>query len=51
MNDMEMLSSVRHSIAMGNGVYEVKQTASYITLSNDDEGIVYGLKEILKVIE
>jgi Cof subfamily protein (haloacid dehalogenase superfamily) len=51
MNDMEMLSSIRHSIAMGNGVDMIKQTASYITLSNDDEGIVYGLKEILKVIE
>lgn len=50
MNDMEMLSSIQHSIAMGNGADEVKCVASHVTLSNDDEGIVYGLKEILKVI-
>jgi hydroxymethylpyrimidine pyrophosphatase-like HAD family hydrolase len=50
MNDMEMLSSIQHSIAMGNGVDEVKCVASHVTLSNDDEGIVYGLKEILKII-
>ncbi len=50
MNDMEMLSSIQHSVAMENGEDLVKNTACYVTKSNDDEGIVYGLKEILKVI-
>lgn len=50
MNDMEMISSIKHSIAMGNGVKEVKQAACYVTLSNDEDGIAYGLKELLKVI-
>ena len=50
LNDMEMLSHVHHSIAMANGEELVKKTARYVTKSNDDNGIVYGLKEILKVI-
>lgn len=50
MNDMEMLSSITHSIAMGNGEEIVKNTARYVTKSNDDEGIVFGLKDILQLI-
>lgn len=38
-NDIEMLSGIKNGIAMGNGVDEVKEVASYITDHIDDNGI------------
>lgn len=49
-NDIEMLKGFRHSIAMGNACDEVKSCAGYITLGNDEEGIHYALRNILKLI-
>lgn len=49
-NDMEMLKGFKNSIAMGNACDEVKSCAGYITLGNDEEGIYYALREILKLI-
>lgn len=43
-NDLEMLAYVAHSIAMGNGTEEVKNTAEYVTHSVDEDGILHGLK-------
>ena len=43
-NDLEMLAYVAHSIAMGNGTEEVKNTAEYVTRSVDEDGILHGLK-------
>ena len=43
-NDLEMLAYVAHSIAMGNGTEEVKNTAEYVTRSVDKDGILHGLK-------
>ena len=36
-NDLEMLAYVAHSIAMGNGTEEVKNTAEYVTRSVDED--------------
>lgn len=49
-NDMEMLKGFKHSISMGNACDEVKFCAGNITLSNDEEGIHYALRNILKLI-
>ena len=49
-NDMEMLKAVKHSVAMSNGEEIVKKTAQYVTKSNDEDGVVYALKEILRII-
>ena len=49
-NDMEMLSHFTNSVAMGNAIAEVKNTAKFSTLSNDDGGIAYALEKILKII-
>ncbi len=38
-NDMEMLSSVEHGVAMGNALEKVKNIAKYITDSNNDDGV------------
>ena len=49
-NDVSMIKSFKNSIAMGNGINEVKKHAKYITKSVDEAGVVYALKELLKVI-
>lgn len=49
-NDMEMLSGFKHSFAMGNACNEVKSTARYITLGNDQDGIPHAIKNILKIL-
>jgi Cof subfamily protein (haloacid dehalogenase superfamily) len=43
-NDMGMLKSAGHGIAMGNGVDMVKNAAEYITTPIDQDGIMNGLK-------
>lgn len=50
LNDLEMISAYPVSIAMGNAVEEVKVAAKYVTLPNDEGGIEYALKHILKII-
>lgn len=44
LNDLEMLSTVHHSVAMGNALDEIKAAAKYVTKSADDDGIYHGLK-------
>lgn len=50
INDLEMLGGYEFSVAMGNADETVKQTANFITKSNDDNGIAFALKEILQII-
>ena len=38
-NDVEMLAGVSYSVAMGNGSKKVKDVASYVTASNNEDGI------------
>ena len=42
-NDLEMLSYVEHSVAMGNGTKEAKEAAEYVTDNIDSDGILKGL--------
>ena len=51
LNDLEMISAYPVSIAMGNSVEEVKAAAKHVTLTNNEGGIAYALREILHVIE
>ncbi len=43
-NDVPMIKFADHSVAMGNGIDEVKQLAEFVTTANTDNGIVNGLK-------
>lgn len=43
-NDLEMIQFTPHSIAMGNAIKEVKEAATYVTTSIDDDGIYLALK-------
>src|SRR5205085_9310760 len=44
-NDVEMFRQAAISIAMGQGVDEVRAAARYITSSNDDEGWAKGIEK------
>lgn len=46
LNDMEMLQFVGTGVAMGNAKEEVKQVADFVTKRVDEEGILYGLKQL-----
>ena len=49
-NDISMIKKFKNSVAMGNGIDELKKRAKYITKSVEEAGVSYALKEILKVI-
>lgn len=44
VNDLDMLSFVGHSIAMGNGTDEVKQRAEYVTADIHEDGIYEAMR-------
>jgi Cof subfamily protein (haloacid dehalogenase superfamily) len=46
LNDLEMLRSVTHSVAMGNAHPEALKAAKYVTKSVDEDGIWHGLKQL-----
>lgn len=44
LNDIEMLTTVHNSVAMGNALDEVKEVAKHVTTSVEEDGILHGLK-------
>lgn len=44
LNDIEMLSFVKNSVAMGNAEDEVKEAAKFVTNHVDEDGILKGLQ-------
>ena len=44
INDVEMMHTCGHSIAMGNGSFEAKEAADYITDDNNHDGIAKALQ-------
>ncbi|WP_404408286.1 Cof-type HAD-IIB family hydrolase [Jeotgalibacillus malaysiensis] len=44
LNDIEMLTAVGNSFAMGNALEEVKKSAKFVTKSVEEDGILHGLK-------
>lgn len=49
-NDIEMLLEYENSIAMGNAEDKIKNVARMVTKDNDNDGIAFALKTLLKVI-
>ena len=47
MNDYEMLQAVGHSFAMANAHPELKKIARYETASNDEFGVIVGIKKLM----
>ncbi|MBR5251270.1 MAG: HAD family phosphatase [Oscillospiraceae bacterium] len=46
MNDMAMIKAAGTGVAMANACDELKAVADFITLSNDENGVSHGIKEI-----
>lgn len=46
LNDLEMLSTITNSVAMGNAEETVKEVAKYVTKSVEDNGILHGLQMV-----
>jgi Cof subfamily protein (haloacid dehalogenase superfamily) len=46
LNDIEMLSTVKNSVAMGNAENQVKEVAKYVTKSVEENGILHGLQQV-----
>lgn len=47
LNDQEMLEKCSIGVAMGNALQQLKTNANYITLSNNEDGIITFLKQYL----
>jgi len=45
-----MLKTFAHSVAMGNSSDSVKESAKYVTLSNDEDGIAYALERCFGIV-
>lgn len=43
-NDIEMLAGTKHSVAMGNASRKARKVASYVTESNNKDGIYKAIK-------
>ncbi len=48
-SDIDMFTECMLSVAMGNASDDVKKTATYVTLSNDDNGIVVAFNDFLNM--
>ena len=46
LNDLEMLSTIENSVAMGNAKDVVKSAAKYVTEPVDEDGIYHGLRMV-----
>lgn len=46
LNDIEMLSTIKNSVAMGNAENRVKEVAKYVTKSVEENGILHGLQQV-----
>lgn len=43
-NDMDCFQNLSHTVAMGNAIDKVKKVAEYIVDSNNEGGVVQGLR-------
>lgn len=47
-NDLSMFQYAGHSVAMGNAIDNLKENATYITLSHNENGVSYGVENYVK---
>ncbi|MHA1942857.1 MAG: HAD-IIB family hydrolase [Candidatus Thorarchaeota archaeon] len=47
INDMQLISCARIGVAVNNAIIDLKEVASFITKSNEDEGVGFILNELL----
>ncbi|CUM74790.1 MULTISPECIES: HAD family hydrolase [Turicibacter] len=51
LNDLEMMQSVYHSFAMANAHEQLKQVSRFMAKSNDENGVVEKIEELLSMME
>ena len=47
-NDQTMIDMAGYGVAMGNAVQEIKDSASYITDTNDNDGVAKAIYHFIK---
>lgn len=47
-NDIDMFEYAGYGVAMGNAIDSIKEIASYITLSNNEDGIAHAIDKMIK---
>lgn len=47
-NDVSMFKIAKYSIAMGNAKDDIKAGCSYVTLTNDEDGVAHAIDNIIK---
>lgn len=47
-NDMEMIKNVGIGVSMGNAIDELKDISKYITISHNEDGVIYFLKKYIE---
>lgn len=50
INDLEMIKGFEISVAMGNAVNEIKESAKFITKRNDEDGIAFAIENLIGLI-
>lgn len=48
-NDIEMLEYCKYGFAMGNATDECKRHAKFITKSNTEDGVAYGIEQVMGI--
>lgn len=46
-NDLPMFEFAKHKIAMGNAIDAVKEAATFVTKSNDEDGVAFAIKTFI----
>ena len=47
LNDVDILKNAGVSVVMDNARDEIKKLGDFITLSNDENGVAYAIKELI----
>lgn len=47
-NDMSMFKFAKYSVAMGNAIDDIKNVASFTTLTNNESGVAYAINNFVK---
>ena len=47
-NDIDMIKNSGIGVAMGNALSDVKDVSDYVTISHNDDGVIYFLRDYLK---
>ena len=48
LNDVDILKNAGVSVVMDNARDEIKKLGDFITLSNDENGVAYAIKKLIK---